>query len=441
MRNKLINLLFIFCCLALFFVPSSPVLAQSGNPPAVDTNSAWGEVVDGNGNINFAALTDGGVITQPADWMPSIPGIGNVNAEYHVYYTPSGNTVVVPTTTTYLFMAMNPQESGLSASVGALSGNAQNSSGYATDAAFIAGILSGNQSISDYTGFLSAGFTNWGDFFSSVTSGQTDIWSFPAGDTLNFLNDLTLTGLLQDGNYYTVLLLYPPDQCMHVPGGCTPEQLSLLAPPPTLVPEGPTPAPSACPLPVVEQGRIVRSGQLVYPNFPLVVGQDPDKTGVDISVAVYVEPTIRRTWTAEPVTECRPGPNANGVTNCTTKNGQAGHEKIVDWRCEEHVETYNECISFASTVLRLSDESKDWILNELSIRYPGAYLHNPRIALGTERSCSISETYDHIQTADPGWWDITISGQTSGTPITAPRNFGGAAGRFSVWLKETAIVK
>ncbi|HXF85489.1 MAG TPA: hypothetical protein VNK49_08870 [Anaerolineales bacterium] len=432
MRNKLINALLAVCFFTMFVVP--PASAQDSNPPG----GAWAEVVDANGNINFSNLTDGGVITQPADWMPSIPGIGQANAEYHVYYTPGGNTVVVPTLTTYLFMAMNPDESGLSASVGALSMNAENSSGYATDSAFMAGILSGNLSISDYTSFVASGFTNWGEFFSSVNSGETDIWSFPALDSLNFLFDLIKMGS-QDANLYSVLLLYTPDQCIHVPGGCTAEQLSLLLPPPTLDDDPPTP--SVCPAPVVEPGRIVRSGQLVYPNFPLVVGQDPDKTGVDISVTVYVEPTIRRTWTPEPVTECRPGPNANGVTNCTTQNGQAGHEKVVDWECKEHVETYNECISFASTVLRLSDESKDWILNELSIRYPGAYLHNPRIALGSERSCSISETYEHIQTADPGWWDITISGQTSGTPITAPRNFSGAAGRFSVWLKETAIIK
>ena len=60
--------------------------------------------------------------------------------------------------------------SGLSNSMGALSGNGENSTGYATDQAFIAGILSGNQNISDYTGFLAAGYTNWGDFFKAVLS-------------------------------------------------------------------------------------------------------------------------------------------------------------------------------------------------------------------------------------------------------------------------------
>ena len=69
-------------------------------------------------------------------------------------------------------MAASPDESGLTNSMGALSGNGENSTGYATDQAFIAGILSGNQNISDYTGFLAAGYTNWGDLFDRYCQGK-----------------------------------------------------------------------------------------------------------------------------------------------------------------------------------------------------------------------------------------------------------------------------
>ena len=79
------------------FLDIAPAFAQDGNPPFVDPNGAWGEVVNADGSINYANLTDGGVVTQPAEWMPSIPGVGPVDAEYHVYTTPSGNTILMPT--------------------------------------------------------------------------------------------------------------------------------------------------------------------------------------------------------------------------------------------------------------------------------------------------------------------------------------------------------
>lgn len=46
--------------------------------------------------------------------MPTIPLIGNIPATYHLYETPSGNLVMVPSAETLFFMAMNLQESGLS---------------------------------------------------------------------------------------------------------------------------------------------------------------------------------------------------------------------------------------------------------------------------------------------------------------------------------------
>ena len=77
-----------------------------------DPNSAWAEVVNADGSINYASLTDGGVVNQPADWMPNIPLIGPIPAEYHVYYTPSGNSIVMPTASTLFFMAASANESG-----------------------------------------------------------------------------------------------------------------------------------------------------------------------------------------------------------------------------------------------------------------------------------------------------------------------------------------
>jgi hypothetical protein len=449
-QHLVIDLLLAISFLTFFIVPSAVVFAQGTTPP-VDPNSAWGEVMNPDGSINYDNLTDGGVVTQSTDWMPSIPLVGPVDAEYHVYYTPSGNTVLMPTASTLFFMASNPNESGFNAAASTLGTSGLSVADGTNTFTGIAGLgtmlasMTGNGP--DATLTLPSGEQILSsDFFQQVVSGQQDIFALGPTGLTNFLSSLIsqTSSDLQSGNglnLYTYMLLYPPAQCGSVPGGCTPEQLALLQ---TLIPptEEPTPPPANdCPAPEVIPGEIIKNGTKVAPNYPLVVGQDPDKRGVDISVDVHVEPTIVKSWTPEVETECQAGPNANGVTNCTTKNGQKGHEKIVGWTCEEHQQVYQECINFASTEINLTNDSRDWILNELSIRYPNAYIHKPRISMGSSHNCSWTQTFPKLQTADPGYWDILISGQTAGTPVSAPRTFGGAVGQFGVWLKEIAIIK
>jgi len=98
MKNNLKFLLIIFC-LAIF--PLHAVLAQD------ESNSVWSEVVNPDGSINYNAMIDNGVITQPGAFMPTIPGFGQINAEYHVYTTPDGNQILMPTATTLFFMALD----------------------------------------------------------------------------------------------------------------------------------------------------------------------------------------------------------------------------------------------------------------------------------------------------------------------------------------------
>lgn len=449
MRTKLfLNLLIDFGILLTLASPTH-VSAQGTTPPA-DPNGAWSEVVSADGTINYSSLTDGGVVTQQADWMPNIPLVGPVEAEYHVYYTPSGNTILMPTATTLLFMAANPSESGYLAASSTLGTNgatvsADAPSGIASLGSLFASLTNqpgGEQMMAEINQAGFNGPTAAQDFFAALASGQVDIWSLNPDGLGNFLGSLFQTSK-DDKNLYTFMLIYTPDQCATVPGGCTAEQLALLE---SLFPETPTeeelpPAPGTCPAPFVTPGRIVKSAKLVAPDYPLVVGQDPDKRGADVMASAHVEPTIYTYYTSEPVTECREGTSNNGTTNCTTDGGKPGHEKLVDWECVQHQQVYPECISFASATLRLTAASQGWILNELSIRYPGAYVHKPRIAFGTSSGCQWNETYPSVQIEDPGTWDIFINGQTSGTPVSAPRSFGGKSGEFGAWLKETAIIK
>jgi hypothetical protein len=416
--------------LLILFSGLPPAVFAQGTTPPVDPNSSWAEVVNPDGSINYASLTDGGVVNQPADWMPNIPLIGSIPAEYHVYYTPSGNSIVMPTASTLFFMAANGNESGFLSAVSTMgtsglstvNSNNGNVVGFASLGAFF-GALVGNQNIGLPTS------TNATDFFNQVISGQTNLWSLGPLGLGNFLKSLAKTSLT-DGNLYSYMLMYAPGQCATVPGGCTSAQMALLASL-TLTPPPPTevvtpPAPSECPDSSIKLGAISASASLLDPPYPLVVGQDPDKRGVDVSFSASVAPTIYTYYTSEPVYE-----------KCKTK--PCGRKEITGYTCEKHIESYSECITSASSSISLSKESRDWILNELSIRYPEAYLHHPYFSL-SGGGCAWSASKDHVQVADPGNWNILFSGRTSGTPVSGTRSFSRSS-VFSAWLKEVVIVK
>ena len=73
---------------------------DSGNPPN-DGGSIWTPIVNSDGSVDTSNLVDLGLQDVPADWMPSVAGIGGV-AEYHAYQDPvSGTVYMMPTPLTY----------------------------------------------------------------------------------------------------------------------------------------------------------------------------------------------------------------------------------------------------------------------------------------------------------------------------------------------------
>ena len=80
-------------------------------------DSPWSEILNPDGSVKWSALTDLGVTSDQASWMTiTLPGgmVVHLDATYHRYKTASGNILVLPSPTTLFFMAMHPQESGLS---------------------------------------------------------------------------------------------------------------------------------------------------------------------------------------------------------------------------------------------------------------------------------------------------------------------------------------
>jgi len=421
MKTNFKTFLIAICAIVLF--PIQAVFAQD------ESNSVWDQVVNPDGSINYGAMTDNGVVTQPGTFMPTIPGFGQINAEYHVYTTPSGNQILMPTATTLFFMALdhtsalytNPSAGTTPIGIsGASSGNGDTLVGLAA---------LGNL----FSGSIQSGGQYDAAFFNSIISGEQNIWQLgPAGIGNLFLSFMNTS--FADLNLYTYMILIAPGVCTTSPVGCTPEQLALIpTPPPVTV----TPEPVVCPPPQVIQGKISFSGLKTAPNYPLVIGQDPDKRGVDLQFSASVAPTQYITHEAVTDYGCVYSFGSPGGGNCGVNQKRV----VTGYHCEQHVETFSECVESAHGSAHLSQISRDWILNELSVRYPDAYLHNPEFSFGSGNSCSWSDTIEGVGIEDPGYWDISVNGTTSGTPVSAPRNFGGKVNTFEVWLKEIAIIK
>jgi len=425
-RPLLKTLLNWFLLITMLSLSILPVAADGG-----DDDSIWDGVIDENGEILYDNLIDQGIYQESADWMPSVDVLGNTIggvAEYHVYQTPDGTVIKLPTASTLFFMALNPGESGIG------DASASHFTGAGTILAMpgvISALLQGAN-----IDFSNTEYVNADQYADALLAGDADIWSLGAGDLWGLMMSLAEASF-DDMNLYTAMLLYTPDNI--------PDELAELLPDdfewPDII------LPPTCPAGRATQGAITKSGVLIAPNYPLVVGQDPGKRGVDIDFNVSVAPTIWTYYEQVPIIDeacSNLGDLPAGDANCTRPNGLPGimQEEIVDWICEERTRSYPETIPVAYGSINLTQKSKDWILNTLSIRYPGAYIHKgsfryPSSAGGSSWSYSAVG----IQIADPGVWDISIGGRTSGTPVTDSRNFGGSAGSFEVWLKETAITQ
>lgn len=413
--------------IAVLFVTVIPVSAQEGD-------SIWAEVLNPDGSIRYDNLTDQGVQTESADWMPSVTVFGQTiggEAEYHIYETSDGTVVQLPTATTLLFMALNPEESGMTGA----SANHLTSAGTALA---IPGLVSSMLQGADID-FSDTGFVNADQYADALIAGEADVWSMGTGDLWGIMTSL-VDASMGDMNLYTALLLYTPDNI--------PEEIAELFPPDIDFDDIDLPKlPPTCPAGFATPGSIRTSGTMVAPNYPLVVGQDPEKRGVDLSFSASVAPTIWTFYEEVPIYDsvCNNlGDKSAGSSNCTRPNGLPGikKEEIVGWTCEQRTRSYPESIPVAYASATLSGNSRDWILNTLSIRYPGAYIHNGSFKYPSSSGGS-TWSFDRkgVQVQDPGTWGLTVRGRTSGTPVSDSRNFGGEAGSFQVYLKETAIIE
>lgn len=434
MKRLSLILLLVFC-LSL----ATPAAAQEGLPPP-DPNGLWSEVVDQNGNIRYDNMIDLGVTTETPAWMAvDLPfdSTLQLEASYHSYQTPSGNIVVMPSPLTLVFMALNPSESGL------YGANSQMGSGVGAlleAPALLQALTAGYIDPSDFN------YSNPDQFFADVINGDLSLWTVLGENVFNFLWSLSSTSI-EDGTLYTLLLLYVAGNCDQIPGGC-PDLVELPEPPPI---------PDSCTTPVIQKGAITVTARLLYPPYPVVVGQDSAKRGADLIWEVRVEPTNFTYGVWVPVYEqvCLEWHAGDPPRDCKTSDSMWYNDgftetRLVRHNCEKRTEIFPESLHRVTLSASLDKASRDWILvGDLQIRYPGAYLHNPVFtfagnpATGGFQGNTFVWTFTRngVQLADPGVFDLIVSGATSGTPVSQWRGFERAGGYAQVWLVQTVIVK
>jgi hypothetical protein len=449
MLNKFRNiatLLLVAIIATASFAPAITVHAEEGG---------WGEFLDGEGNI-LPGVIQVGQVTQPADWMPSIPGLPPMEASYHVLVSPNGNTVLMPSATTLFFMAMNPTASGL------IDASSAGSSGVGTGIIIGGQVAAGNgaQFLSGLFQAITGMNQVQADQLADAAIAGENAWALGAGDIITILWQLADMSL-GDMSLYTVMLLY--GNCMTSPTGC-PEELCLAnpvacglpTPEATEINPEPTPTePPTCPGPSVSQAWPTLTINPTAPNYPVVVGQDPDQRGVDVEGSVTIPPVIY-TWyepVYEDVIECRLA--GSGVSDCTRPSGRPGYLRTVPslTDCIMHQEELPERITMLNARATLTETSRNWIVNGLGANWYGAHVKQGAVNLNQHgqvsmgcagATCSGILSALGVPFADPGNWDLTITVGTAGTyhngvMITTPRVLNGR-GTLGVYVILPALI-
>jgi hypothetical protein len=453
----------------LLLAPTTPGFAQDGGGDGGD-NVPMSQVLTNDGSIDFTNMTDNGVVNESVSWMPTIPFLGQVQAQYHQYTTPDGATVKVPTASTLFFMAANPAESGLYNNSGSVAtGHGLMITGYGTMVGKLMGnvpaLNAGNgsvQQLSDeyvaadaFADTLRAGGDGW--------TGGGDMWN-TLGNLIHLIGQDAAGGDITHTGYYTTILIYEGKDNHTKVGGNT--QAAAAAGPDGASPKWDPKCPSGvcllekytyppipkpeipeCQAPHAQIGGIHANAEKIDPKYPLVVGQDPNNRGVDVKYTVSVDP-INYYWETlevvghEEVCVCP-------VEDPACSAAAAQCEEVEIYACVPHHKLICEPLQFASGTASLAQSSRDWINYELSLWYPYASVRRPDWEFGGgQGSCSDGQVYTweliekYVPLEDPGYYDQAVWGRTDDTPVSVGRFFSlSSLNQFSVEFIDTTIIQ
>lgn len=475
--NKIVcSLLSLSMALAFTFVIASPAFAQDGT---TETTADWSNFFDPKTGSMQEGVVDAGEIEIEADWM-SIPGSDGAptnNPTYHVYIAANGDSIIAPSYSTMGTMVSQYETSGIleaNAStqdlIGLVSSAMEIGQATANRAQYgNSGLVTGNGEAYDIDGdtqvdALSAMLlqqlqnVTWG-VYSSNSNGIPE----SARAQWEVLKNIIKTGI-KDHALATTYLYYTADNCANNPIGCqklcdiSPSACLDGSPVVTIDDIAKTiPAPQ-CPASTITPGTPSLSIYKTGPNSPLVVGQDPNKRGADVAIAVTIPPTVYIYYTQKPIYEDQEfcvtagtgtGSGTGGVTpNCKTSSTAKKNDGIrvtesvlVRIDCEKHTLVYSEPIASVRASANLSTGSQDWINNQLSQYYYGAHTTQTSFSLipgiGTastgcngSKTCYATGSVTGIPFQDPGQYGLSLRVVTAGTPVSTGRtlNTSGSLG-------------
>jgi len=233
----------------------------------------------------------------------------------------------------------------------------------------------------------------------------------------------------------------------------------------------PTPAGGSCPAPSCSQ-KPPQASLSFDPPYPVVVGQDPDRRGVDVTLHVTSFPVIRIYYTREKVgereeTRCvwtdpgnpdhtaiwSPGnpPTPNNTPPCDLNwpDWEWKTVKVDVFECVRHVQVLPDPVNLNSVFMQatLSPSSRRWI-EELAQRYPGARVRRPDWYMRAVGSGHLNPdgSYEahataHFAFEDPGIYLVTASAHTRGTICTPPRTITARIPDLRVHFLDTTLIR
>jgi len=202
-------------------------------------------------------------------------------------------------------------------------------------------------------------------------------------------------------------------------------------------------------------GKISAFGKQLSPAHALVVGQDPAENGTNSYWSIQIEPTtlVYKDWQliGHRHLACVEGDlDENGNGNIYDPGDSpcphGWHEVIQHvWGWGEEQEMYPEGIGDLKAEATLQSASRGGIQGELAVAYPGAHLIHPNWSYSQIPACTwmgdvcFWDFTANIAAADPGWYDIKVTGTTAGTSVYTPRGFELVAGEFGVYMLDDTI--
>jgi hypothetical protein len=202
----------------------------------------------------------------------------------------------------------------------------------------------------------------------------------------------------------------------------------------------------------VTPGSISASAEQVAPKYAVVLNQDPDENGVTIKWHISIAPTTvsYEKWkiVGHRHVACVEDFWFGGNQKAADDPCPRGWHELIEhiWACTVTTKAYKERIDDLVAGASLTLDSRAWITGELASAYPGAKLQHPDWGIAQTPFCVWNgdvcnwDFTAKIPVVDPGWYDIKLSGQTTGTRVSPARSFEINAGEFGVYLMDNTAM-